>query len=106
MRNYKEYGRWFIGESEIATLICTGIDEKEEDLETYLLEFGYDGEYFAYIVDEEVEIKPSYKLLHTFTYWCRFYDDYGKSYEETAKKINIYSVGDSDNFDIVIQIIH
>jgi hypothetical protein len=102
MKNYKEYGKWWIGESDIATLTCVGIDEKGEDIESFFLDFGGDGEYFARIVDEEAEIGEHYKLVHSFTYWCRIYDDRTKAYEVDGKKINIYRAGD---FGTIIQVI-
>lgn len=102
MKSYKEYGKWWIGESDIATLVCVGIDEKEDDIETFFLEFSGDGEYYAYIVDEEAEIGSHYKLVHTFTYWCRIYDDSSKTCEVSGKKINIYRAGD---FGTIVQVI-
>lgn len=100
MKNYKEYEEKFIGGSDIAALILVGCDEN--GLKTSHLNFGEDGSYRAYIVDENAEIGAHYKKVADFKYWFKIYDDHGLTYRVNAKEINIYRAGD---FGCIIQVI-
>lgn len=103
MKTYKDFEQKIIGGSDIATLILVGC-RGEEGLKTEQLHFGEDGIYRAYIVtDHEAEIGSHYKKVATFNHWLKIYDDYEKTFDQRAKEINIYRVGD---FGCIIQIIH
>ena len=101
MKNYKDYDKQFIGDSDEARLIL----KSESRLE--FLNFGEDGSYWAYFVDEFCEIPDHYTLVHTFsaadTYTTViFYDDEGKTNSITTKEIRIYRSGD---FGCIVQAI-
>lgn len=70
MKNYKEYEKRFIGSSDIAALILVGCDEN--GLKTSTLDFGEDGSYMAYVVDEDAEIGAHYKKLLILSTGSRF----------------------------------
>ena len=88
MKNYKEYEKRFIGASDIAALILVGCDEN--GLKTSTLDFGEDGSYMAYVVDEDAEIGAHYKKVADFKHWLKIYDDDELTYRINAQEINIY----------------
>ena len=92
MKNYKEYEKRFIGASDIAALILVGCDEN--GLKTSTLDFGEDGSYMAYVVDEDAEIGAHYKKVADFKHWLKIYDDDELTYRVNAQEINIYRAGD------------
>lgn len=100
MKNYKEYEKRFIGSSDIAALILVGCDEN--GLKTSTLDFGEDGSYMAYVVDEDAEIGAHYKKVADFKHWLKIYDDDELTYQVNAQEINIYRAGD---FGCIIQTI-
>lgn len=100
MKNYKEYEKRFIGSSDIAALILVGCDEN--GLKTSTLDFGEDGSYMAYVVDEDAEIGAHYKKVADFKHWLKIYDDDELTYRVNAQEINIYRAGD---FGCIIQTI-
>ena len=103
MKSYKEFEQICIGGSDIATLILVG-RYQEDGLKTQPLHFGEDGIYRAYLVyGSDVEIGSHYKKVATFNHWLKIYDDDEKTYEITAKEINIYRAG---VFGCIIQIIN
>ena len=87
MKNYKEYEKRFIGASDIAALILVGCDEN--GLKTSTLDFGEDGSYMAYVVDEDAEIGAHYKKVADFKHWLKIYDDDELTYRINAQEINI-----------------
>ena len=101
MKAYKDYETKIIGESDIATLILVGV-EKENGLKLSTLNFGEDGVYKAYIVDENAIIGNHYTKIDTFNHWVRIYDDFGLTYKIQAEEINVYRAGD---FGCIIQTI-
>lgn len=54
MRTYKDYKKWNIGSSDIASLLLLGCNEN--GAEPMLLAFGSDGDYSAYIIPDNVDI--------------------------------------------------
>lgn len=54
MRTYKDFQKWNIGSSDIASLLLLGCNEN--GAEPMLLAFGSDGDYSAYIIPDNVEI--------------------------------------------------
>lgn len=100
MKNYKEYDERPIGASDVAALILVGCDKS--GLKTGILNFGEDGYYNAYIVDEDAEIGEHYQKVANFESWLKIYDDDDLTYRVNARKINIYRAGD---FGCIIQVI-
>jgi hypothetical protein len=101
LKNYKNFGKIFIGESDIAALILVGC-RNNEGLVTQPLYFGEDGYYLAYILNEEAEIGSHYRLEATFNHWLKIYDDHELTYSIRADEIRIYRSGD---FGCIIQFI-
>lgn len=67
---YKFYPKRFIGWSDIARLTVVASDG------FYGLEFGEDGFYDAYVVDENAEIGDHYDLVFTAHEWVWIFSDY------------------------------
>lgn len=100
MKNYKDFELKAIGGSDIASLTVRTADA------VFPLDFGSDGEYAAYIVDEPATIGEHYrKVFSTSSPWMKIYDDNGlvfdmKSYD--IKGFNIYRAG---VFGCVVEVI-
>lgn len=75
-KSYKEYDKWYIGSSDIASLILVG-HKNDEGLKLHDLHFGIDDSYSAYIVDDNAIIGDHYKLEAEFNTWLKIYDDDG-----------------------------
>lgn len=101
MRSYKSYESSYIGDSDIAALILVGM--ANGDLQPKVLNFGEDGRYSAYIVDEDAEIGAHYEKQHEFTNWRTIYDDDTCVHTYHAEKIIVYRAGD---FGCIIQLIN
>lgn len=91
MRDYHEYEKSYIGESDIATLIFVGCGEN--GIKATPIYFGEDGRYLAYIVDSKAKIGGHYELKEEFDTWLRIYDDRGLTQVFRAKKIRVYQAG-------------
>lgn len=100
MKNYKDYQKVSIGSSDIASLVLVGISES--NLKAEFLHFAGDGEYQAYIVDNEAEIGAHYEKMYTFTHWMKVYDDEELMHDFNAREINVYRAGD---FGCIVQLI-
>ena len=104
MKTYKDFETIYIGGSDVASLIMMGLKETGRTLE--FLNFGEDGEYYAYIVsrkeNEPVEIGEHYKKVATFTNWLKIYDDYESTLDIKGKVINVYRAGE---FGCIIEVI-
>ena len=106
MKSYKEYDREFIGDSDIAALTFVGTTKN--GLKANILDFGSDGRYNAYIVDENAKIGDHYTLelefetSSGFKAWLKIYDDEGLTADYSADKIKVYRAGD---FGCIIQLI-
>ena len=88
-----------IGISDIAALIIVGPKAErkskyEEYLDTAIMHFGGDGDYFAYIVDENAIIPDHYKPVAHLSYWINIYDDTSLAYSARADWINVFRAGD------------
>lgn len=96
MKNYKDYFKQFIGESDIACLTVRACG----DVGT--IEFGEDGAYHARIVDGDTEIPAHYeRVFETGEPWLWIYDDGGRVASLTNKNgFGIYRAGD---FGCIIQ---
>lgn len=93
MKNYKDFEKVFIGDSDIASLILAGC-EKSKGLVLKELHFGIDNSYYAYVVDEDTEIGSHYKLAAEFDTWMKIYDDDSLVKSYTADKIKVYRAGE------------
>ena len=100
MKNYKtDYEKHYIGTSDIASLLLVAFDS---DLRSEFLNFGKDGSYYAYVVDEECEIPEHYTLKHSFkrsddsscSCWLKIYDDDQVICQFRAAEIKIYRAGE------------
>lgn len=97
MKSYKEYNRVYIGGSDCASLVLRAPEKVQ------LLKFMEDGDYMAYLVDENAEIGAHYEKVFTATSWISIYDDNGLTFEANAEEINIYRAG---NYGCIIQLIN
>lgn len=101
MKSYKEYPRQGLGWSDVAAVILAGCTE--EGVSAEVLHFNFDGEYKAYLVDQDAEIGAYYHLVCSFLYWMRVYDDEELIETFKADKINVYRAGDGG---CIIQLIN
>ena len=97
MKNYKNYKKVYIGESDIASLTLRA------PTKAHILKFGSDGCYEAYIVDGKAEIGNHYKLDFTCNHWLKIYDDFELVKTFKADEIKVYTVG---SFGCIIQLIN
>lgn len=100
-KKYDEFQKQPIGVSDIACLICIGYLDGRLNLT--LLEFGEDGNYSAYIVNEDAEIGAHYHKALEFDHWLKIYDDNGVVAKFSGEKIIIYRAGD---FGCIIQVVN
>lgn len=91
MRDHHEYKKIQLGESDVASLLLrhsAGCD---------VLEFGEDGGYSAYLVDEECEIPGHYNKIMECKGWLWIYDDTQRTVQINPKinalKIAVYRSG-------------
>lgn len=87
MKSYKEYGKQYVGMSDIASLLVRDPDGCFE------ISLGFDGSYEAYLVDEDAEIGEHYTLVHTSRLWAWVYDDLQRRLEVNAGEIRFYRAG-------------
>ena len=92
MKTYKDYQKWNIGSSDIASLLLLGCNDN--GAEPMLLAFGSDGDYSAYIIPEGVEIGEHYKKVADYSDWLKIYDDDSFVMNIEAKSISVYRAGD------------
>lgn len=105
MKNYNlDYSREYIGASDISHLTFFGMDESDEHnrYKRKVIYFAGDGEYFAYIADEECGIPEHYNKEAEFDNWLRIYDNDICTRNFHAKKINVYRAG---GYGCIIQLI-
>lgn len=93
MKNYKDFMREFIGESDIASLVMVGFKDNI-GATTELLRFGKDSSYYAYVCEGEVEIGKHYELVAEFNSWLKIYDDTELVREFNGRTIRIYRAGE------------
>lgn len=97
-----------LGYSDIGCLILVGItaDSRKEKDGWFTLKpinFGGDGEYGAWLIDETVEVPEHYHLEFELKSWCKIYDDETLKATFHAEQINIYTAGD---YGCLIQLIN
>lgn len=93
MKSYKDFSKWYIGISDVATLIMAGFKEREGFV-VKPLPFGQDDNYHAYIVKGEAEIGKHYEKVEEFTGWLKIYDDTELAQTFEADKIIVYRAGE------------
>ena len=104
MSYYKDYAKIYIGTSDCARLILEGCDRWEkinQKIKLERLDFGEDGSYSAYIVDEDCEIPSHYRKQCTFFDFVNIIDDGGISERLHGREIIFYTAGD---FGCLIQV--
>lgn len=92
MKDYHAYKTVSLGGSDVATLIIAGCND--EGVVAKTLQFGYDGDYCAYLVDENAEIGSPYTLEGTFLSWLTIYDDDSLVLHLHAREIKVYRAGE------------
>ncbi len=100
MKNYKNYNRFHIGESDAANLTVKGISPINNDIQLTSLNFGEDGYYKAYLVDLNAEIPAHYTKVAEFKHYLKIYDDFTLSFEIKSDNIAVYRAGE---FGCIIQ---
>lgn len=95
MKNYKDYLQTNIGYSDIASLTIRSCGIVAP------LDFGSDGDYRAYVVDDNAEIPSHYQLVQNLEHWVHIFDDAELTFSAKADHIRIYRAGD---FGCIIQL--
>ena len=91
MKNYKEFNKVWLGESDIAALTVRSCGD------VYSLNFGKDGSYDAYECFGDVEIGSHYTKVFEGSTRLKVFDDYSLAYDkyfEEYKYVDIYRAGD------------
>lgn len=93
-KSYKEYPTRYIGASDIASLTLRSPEGAA------ILNFGQDGGYQAYIVDEDAKIAEHYREVYSCKNWLKVYDDDTLASTFYGKEIKVYRAGE---FGCIIQ---
>nr|DAY64150.1 MAG TPA: hypothetical protein [Caudoviricetes sp.] len=88
MKNYKDFAKMYIGESDIASLTV------RSGSTVAALDFGQDNEYQAYIVDGNTAIPDHYHLVLDLKHWINIYDDRELAFSASADHIRVYRAGE------------
>ena len=94
MKDYHEYKKVYIGDSDCAALTLSGF-VKDKGLVATILNFNIDSSYHAYIVDENAEIGSHYVLKATFNSWVKIFDDNELVCTLGGDVIEFYRAGDA-----------
>lgn len=105
MSYYKDFEKKYLGYSDVAALTIQCAAEKISEnpyslLGAFILEFGSDGNYYAYIVHGDAEIGGHYSLVKTIENcaWIRVFDDDSKQFEyylsSEKNTLKIWRAGD------------
>lgn len=87
MKDHHEYKKIPLGESDVASLTLRG------GMGSHVLDFGEDGGYSAYLVDEECEIPDHYDRIWSCSAWLWIYDDTRRTVRIDAYEIRIFRCG-------------
>lgn len=101
MKYYKDFGKTYIGTSDIACLTYRTMTT--EDIKLGVIEFGQDASYEAYIVDQDTEIPEHYDLIVEGLNWLHIIDDSEVTKKFRAEKIKIYR---ASQMGCIIQLIN
>lgn len=91
MKNYKEFNKVWLGESDIAALTVRSCGD------VYSLNFGEDGSYDAYECFGSIEIGSHYTKVFEGHGWLKIFDDYRLAYDKYFAEyeyVDIYRAGD------------
>lgn len=80
-----------IGYSDVASVVLRGIQDGKQVVK--LLNFGEDGDYKAYIVEDRDLIPEHYFLKEAFNYWMDIYDDETCTLKLKGDVIEVYTAG-------------
>lgn len=101
MKDYKDFNKTFIGESDVGALIMVGC-RGSSGLVAEPLRFGADDSYYGRIVDEHTAVPEHYSKVAEFNHWFKIYDDQRLTTKITADVIEVYQAG---NFGVLIRVI-
>ena len=102
MKNYSDFPKQYIGQSDILSLALMGCDRTGTPV-SRVLNFSAIGAYKAYVVrGTDVSIGSQFEEKFIFHDWLRIYDDNGLTYKTEGSLIRIYQAGGSE---CIIQII-
>lgn len=99
-KNYHECKRIYLGASDIAQLVL------RTDNGAKAINFGSDGEYYAYIVEDEKTDIPAYYtcVIDVICAWAWIYDDDSRTQKINFKKdmrLRVYRAGE---YGCIIQV--
>lgn len=100
MKSYKEYGGIPLGTSDSARIMLAGVKDAR------FINFGEDGFYHAYLVDENATIGEHYKLQFEMdgSAGASVYDDVERM--ATIPRCDVIKVYRAGNFGCIIQCIN
>lgn len=95
-KNYKDYKKIYIGESDRAELTLRFFNNEKKEIDHQELHFGCDNAYDAYLInDENVEIPEHYNLVfESSSPWLDIIDDVNIITFNNIESIKIYRAGD------------
>lgn len=92
MKNYHDCKKYDLGWSDISMITAVGVGEN--GIKSEYIYYGSDGDYSAYLADEETAIPDYYEKTADFENWATFYSDYYAALSIKAEKIEVYRAGD------------
>lgn len=94
MKNYKEFNQIALGTSDIASITV------RTPMDAFVVHFGKDSDYYAYLIEGEAEIGGHYTLVKECdACWMRVFDDNkltfeSKNYYGTYNTLRIFRAGE------------
>lgn len=93
MKNYKDFNKVYLGDSDIASLTMRSV------FDVAVLRFGKDDAYDAYeCFGDDVAIGEHYRAVFEGSTWLMIYDDHGRVYNrrspEDFEKVTVYRAGE------------
>ena len=96
MKNYKEFNKVWLGESDIAALTVRSCGD------VYSLNFGEDGSYDAYECFGDVEIGNHYIKVFEGHKWLKIFDDNRLAYDKYFAEYEYVDIYRAGNFGCII----
>ena len=96
MKNYKEFNKVWLGESDIAALTVRSCGN------VCSLEFGEDGSYDAYECFGDVEIGNHYTKVFEGSKWLKIFDDNRLAYDKYFAEYEYADIYRAGNFGCII----
>lgn len=87
MKDHHEYSKISLGASDVASLVL------RFPCGSKVLDFGEDGGYSSYLVDEECIIPDHYSLECECEHWLWIYDDTSRTLQFDGEKIRVFRAG-------------